>query len=290
MTDVRQTMKRFADMIDAELESTLAGLRSTPPILLEAMRYSVFPGGKRLRPVLALAAADASGDLSAGLAAALAVELIHCCSLVHDDLPCMDDDDFRRGKPSCHRAYGEAMAVLVGDALLTLAFEVLGRAIVTTKDHSEACRLARATAVIATAAGGEGMIGGQALDIDVAAELELAGLDRINRMKTGALIRGAVVAGAVAAGADEALVFALGEYGSQLGRAFQISDDLLDMAADGDRTVGNANPGYPAVIGEQAARELARETATGAVRALGPLGGRGEFLRGLAGLMLDRNS
>jgi geranylgeranyl diphosphate synthase type II len=267
-----------------EVEGALAAwLPASRSRLRQAMRYSLLAGGKRIRPILTLATAEAVGAPARRvLPFACALEMIHTYSLVHDDLPAMDDDDLRRGRPTSHRVWGEGLAILVGDALLTEAFAVMAAARTTP-----AARALAAIAEVAAAAGEAGMVGGQALDL--AAEGQGAGLGRvrdIHRRKTAALLRAAVRVGALVGGAPAPVVRRLTAYGEHLGLAFQIADDILDAAggpaADGrtDREHGKAT--YPAVLGVAgAARALRRERAA-AVAALATLGAGAAPLRGIA--------
>ncbi len=259
--------------------------RHLPPArvrLRQAMRYSLLAGGKRIRPILTLAAAEAVGASAArALPFACALEMIHTYSLVHDDLPAMDDDDLRRGKPTSHKVYGEGLAILVGDALLTEAFRVLAAA-----NGSPAVR-ARVIAEVAEAVGEAGMVGGQALDLAAeGAPTSLQKLQAIHRLKTGALLRVAVRVGALVGGAGPAALRRLSAYGEHLGLAFQIADDILDAAggpeADGrtDRELGKAT--YPGVLGLAGARRHAARERDAALAALRPLGRRAEALRALA--------
>jgi geranylgeranyl pyrophosphate synthase len=263
-------------LVERELMEALS-LADAPARLREAMRYAVLGGGKRLRPLLCLGAAEAVGtDPSAALPAAAAIELVHAYSLVHDDLPSMDDDDFRRGRPSCHRAFDEATAVLAGDALLTLAFEV---ACERTRPPERAPAVALA---IARAAGAAGMAGGQALDVEAEGrELSLDALERLYGLKTGALFEGSVRAGALAAGASEGELARLADYARAFGIAFQIVDDVLDVVADAR--------GVPALLGVEAARARARELATKAVEALGVFGPAADPLRELVRVGVERD-
>ena len=254
--------------------------RRVPPKLGEAMRYSLLAGGKRLRPVLVLAFGDATAAASNGGAgpandAACAVEMIHTYSLVHDDLPSMDDDDLRRGRPTSHKVYGEAMAILVGDALLT-------DALATVATGPEACR-ARLVQELAAAAGGAGMVGGQVLDIATDRPAELDYLVRLHRMKTGALLKASCRMGVIVGGGGAAQLEAAEIYGEAIGLAFQIADDVLDVTSTpekmGKPTRADSEAGrhtFPAVVGLERSRQLAREhadTAVAAARALEPEAG-----------------
>lgn len=281
--------------IEAALDGLLPAAGEPPAALHEAMRYAVLGGGKRLRGTLVLAACEAvGGEPERVLPLAAAVELVHAYSLVHDDLPCMDDDDLRRGKPTVHRRYGEGLAVLVGDALLTRAFEVLFLLPRLTD-------IPPATAQeigweLAQAAGSTGMIAGQVLDL--AAEGRPARVEEIREIhlrKTAALIRAAVRAGGMAAGAPPPVLAALGAYGEALGLGFQIVDDMLDVVGDRERLgkeVGadrrRQKATYPAAAGLANARGAAVEAIRRAEAALAPLGEQAEPLVALARFVLER--
>ena len=263
-----------------------------PPRLAEAMRYSLLGGGKRLRPILALMAAEACGaDADSAMPAACALEMVHTYSLIHDDLPSMDDDDLRRGRPTCHKAFDEATAVLAGDALLTLAFEVLAR------DLPEKAA-ARCVLALAEGAGPAGMVGGQMADLQAEGtpDATLGALEAIHRRKTGALLRASLKMGAIVAGADPAVLRAFDVYGHAVGLAFQIVDDLLDVQGDeaklGKRVNKDHGLGkwtYPGLLGLEGSRRHAARLADEAVKALGPLGARGARLRALALDLLERD-
>ena len=288
--------------IDAALETALPVPPACPPLIAEVMRYSLFAGGKRLRPILTLSAAEAvldgrqadpgSCDLGPALAmpAACASELIHTYSLVHDDLPAMDDDDLRRGRPTAHVVYGEGVAILAGDALLTHAFVVLTQRPSNTPPEFDQRRL-RAIARLAEAAGAAGMVGGQVLDLAATGsgprdedpkhrdEPDDAALREVHERKTGALIGAAAVSGAILAGGDETAVEAIDRYAAHLGLAFQIVDDILDVeghAADLGKTAGKDaaahKPTYPSVHGLDRSRVLATEAAAAAREALATAG------------------
>lgn len=218
---------RLTAAFEAALEAHLATWSGWPARLVESCRYVLQGGGKRVRPLVALLAAEAVGGSSrAAMPWALALEMVHTYSLVHDDLPSMDDDDVRRGRPACHVAFGEALAILTGDALLTEAFRVVGAA---PWPGEVAARL---TALLGSAAGGAGMVGGQVLDVGAEPLADAAALEAMQRMKTGALFRAAAEGGAVAGGAGDEAVRALRRYGDALGLLFQLTDDLLDRAQD----------------------------------------------------------
>ena len=266
------------------------------PRLGEAMRYSTLGGGKRLRPALVYATGTALGAQPEALDdAAVAVEMIHVYSLVHDDLPAMDNDDLRRGRPTCHKAFDEGTAVLVGDALQALAFQVLAGA--TGSRLSAAARLQQIQ-VLAQGIGTAGMAGGQAIDLEgVGQRLDAAAVEGMHRRKTGALIRASVLLGAIGAGIDSGDDYdALGRYGAELGLAFQIQDDVLDVAGETGamgKTAGadaaRGKPTYPSVHGLARAGELARLHRDAAVAALGSLAMRAPELVVLARTVVDRN-
>ena len=292
-TRVRGYQARSEQMLDRYLTLSDPGT----PRLLEAMRYSVLGGGKRLRPVLVYCTGEALGAALPTLdAAAAAVELIHAYSLVHDDLPAMDDDDMRRGRPSCHKAFDEGTAVLVGDALQALAFEIL--AVDDSPAVGPAQRLL-GMRVLAEGIGTGGMAGGQAIDLEaVGHQLDLDAIREMHRRKTGALIRASVLLGAAIAGlpAGPALD-ALGVYGAEMGLAFQIQDDILDVEGDvavlGKLTGADAargKPTYPSTVGLDAARQLAREHRDRAVASLDHVPAGREILTGLARFVVDRTS
>ncbi len=273
----------------------LAGEISRPARLLAAMRHGVLNGGKRLRPFLVLeSAALFSADGEAALRTAAALECVHCYSLIHDDLPAMDDDDLRRGQPTVHRAFDEAAAILAGDALLTLAFDILAdEAISLPADRRAALVLA-----LARAAGLGGMAGGQMLDLDAARNLpDEAGIIMLQAMKTGALIRFACEAGAIVAGAAADDRERLAEFGSAIGLAFQLADDLLDLTADagtlGKATGKDAAAGKATLValhGERWARQQLHGLVGQASALLEPYGERAALLRTAASFIATRDS
>lgn len=261
--------------------------------LAESMEYSLTAGGKRLRPILLMAAADAAGGRGEDyLTSACAVEMIHTYSLIHDDLPAMDDDDYRRGKLTNHKVYGAGLATLAGDALLTMAFELLAR-----QQGVPAETMLRVVREISEAVGANGMVGGQALDL--ASEGKRIDMDTLRRMhmaKTGALFRASVRSGAILGGADEAQLAALTEYAEAFGLAFQITDDILDVTGDA-ATIGkpvgsderNHKSTYVTLTSLEEAKRLAREAADRAHEALAPLGGKAAFLDELAEYLVTRD-
>ena len=280
---------------DAVLARVLPADGSEPAELVRAMRYAVLGGGKRLRPMLVYAAGAALGaPLDALDAPACAVELIHAYSLVHDDLPSMDDDDLRRGRPTCHVAFGEATAILAGDALQALAFEVLASqtAMSSVELQLEMLR------ILATACGAHGMAGGQAMDLAaVGRSLDLPALERMHAHKTGALICASVRLGALSAGcADASMLDALERYGRAIGLAFQVRDDILDVEGESHalgKTAGkdaaSAKPTFPSVLGMDASRAHLREMVDAALAALEILGERAAPMAELARYVAERN-
>lgn len=288
---LQERLEQFRQWIDAELRTYTEFSDDCPPQLREAIRYSLLAPGKRLRPLLVLLAAEAVGGIvKQALPAACAVEMIHTYSLVHDDLPAMDDDDLRRGQPTCHRAFGEAYAILAGDALLTLAFEVLAR------DTRPAEAAARCCVVLAEAAGARGMVAGQADDMaEDAAQGDIARLEAIHRRKTGAMFLASLRLGGIVGGGNSAQLTALETYGTCLGLAFQIVDDLLDVAGDenlvGKRLGKDSDQGkltFPGLLGVVESTRRAEELIERACAALVPLGERSESLDALARYVLDR--
>jgi geranylgeranyl diphosphate synthase, type II len=272
---------------EAALLAILRDLGTIPESLRAAMEYSLMAGGKRLRPALALGAADlVAGDDAVALPVACGLEMIHTYSLIHDDLPSMDNDDLRRGKPTLHKAHGEALAILAGDALLTLAFDVIAQ----TGD-------VRVVSEIARAAGAQGMAGGQVMDLESEdKQLTLGELRKLHEAKTGALICVSVRAGAILAGADADLLEALTQYGDHIGLAFQIADDILDVVGAEEALgkpvgsdEGNQKATYPAVVGLDRSRLLAQEAAASAVGALEGFGPEADIFRDLAQFIVERD-
>jgi len=283
---------RLAAAIDTALDRYSQFDEGCPSELAEATRYALLAPGKRLRPRLVLLAAEACGGLlDDALPAASAVEMIHTYSLVHDDLPAMDDDDLRRGRPTCHKVFGEAVAILVGDALLARAFEILA------SDVRPAERAAHCCAVLGRAAGATALVGGQASDLaaGIAAD-DIPSLESIHRRKTGALITAAVELGGIVAGATREQLASLRVYGQNLGLAFQITDDLLDVSGAqddvGKRLAKDADRGkatYPQLLGIEASRARAAELIDRACEAVKTFGDAAQPLVELAMSMRDRN-
>ncbi len=306
--DLADWMVRHGARVETALEEVLAlrppegrtGGRGdrAPDMLAEAMRYAVLDGGKRVRPLLVYAAGEVSGAEPAVLdGCACAVELIHAYSLVHDDLPCMDNDDLRRGKPTVHRRYGEALAMLVGDALQALAFEALVRPLHSGPAQAAGLPVADLVTTLAQAAGAAGMAGGQALDLQaVGSRLDRPGLETMHRMKTGAMLAASVRLGMLAGGpmADRTRE-AVDTFSDAVGLAFQVVDDILDVTADSatlGKTAGKDQaqdkPTYVSILGLEESRALAEQLAARARESVGHLGGRGARLRQLADFIVKR--
>jgi geranylgeranyl diphosphate synthase, type II len=281
-------------LVEAALDRLLAGLGTWPPLIFEAMKYSLFAGGKRLRPILLMAAADAvGGDGSRYTHVACGLEMIHTYSLIHDDLPAMDDDDLRRGKPTNHKVFGEGIAILAGDGLLTAAFEVM-----LSQPEVEPGALLAVVRGIAAAAGASGMVGGQVVDLmSEGKSLDAATLKLMHQAKTGALFRAAITSGAMLAGASEEQVTALAEYAEQFGLAFQITDDILDVAGSAE-TIGkpigsdekNNKVTYVTLYSLPEAEKMARQAVEAAVAALAGFGGEADILRELVRYLVNRES
>jgi len=280
--------------VDAALETILPPAEARPASIHAALRYSVFAGGKRVRPMLCLEAARIfAADVAAVMPVACALEFIHTYSLIHDDLPALDNDDLRRGHPTCHKQFGEAIAILAGDALLTLAFETLAAAPV------EPVRRVALIAEIASAAGTrDGMVGGQVADLEAEKQPVTADmLEYIHKSKTAALIRASILAGAISAGAEETDIARLRRFGDQIGWAFQVTDDILDVeessaalgkSAGKDQAQQKAT--YPALFGLAKSNDFARELAQSAMAELAPYGERAARLKALAEFLVARRA
>jgi geranylgeranyl pyrophosphate synthase len=285
----------FGARVERCLEQWLPDPQTEPRRLNDAMRYAVLGGGKRVRPALVYFTGTALGVDERRLdGPAAAVELIHAYSLVHDDLPAMDDDDLRRGRPTCHRAYDEATAILVGDALQVLAFEILADDPAMVPDPAQRLEIIR---LLARASGTAGMAGGQAVDLEAAGHvLSLASLERMHRLKTGALIHASVMmAAASAERLPSNLAQALDVYGAAIGLAFQIQDDILDVEGDagllGKRTqadAARAKPNYPSIAGLAGSKARLGQLHDEALAALEPLGTEADPLRWLSGWLTER--
>jgi geranylgeranyl diphosphate synthase type II len=296
-------LQRGRVLVDEALERWLPKPPACPGIIGDAMRYSVFAGGKRLRPMLTLAAAEAVDPEATHLAlpAACAIEMIHTYSLIHDDLPAMDNDTLRRGRPTLHVVYGDGIAILAGDGLHAEAFTLLAVAPeVDTPDMLE--RRLRVLRTIGYAAGPAGMVGGQAIDLQAAGQvpdrhltLDAQGLQEMHARKTGALIRASAVSGAIIAGAEKARVDAIDRYAAELGLAFQIVDDVLDVegsSADLGKSAGkdaaNAKPTYPSLYGVEHSKILARQCFARAIDAIDAAGLTDGQLPAIARWVVDR--
>lgn len=292
---IQEYLAERQHFVDAELDRLLPPETIPPETIHKAMRYSVFAGGKRIRPVLCLEGvrAVAGQDVAGAVAVACSLELIHTYSLIHDDLPALDNDDLRRGRPTCHVVFGEAMAILAGDALLTLAFQVLAEL------PAPADRKVRLMAELATASGTVGgMIGGQVADLEGEGKPpDAALLESIHRAKTGALLRASLRMGAIYAGATDAQYAALSCYGEHIGLAFQIVDDILDVEESSEalgKTAGKDAAQhkitFPAVYGLEVSRTMAEAECARAHQVLEPFGERAARLHELADLIVRRKS
>jgi len=293
--DLNAYLKERKLLVEEALEHYLPPQKGFYNPIVEAMRYSLFAGGKRLRPILCLAATEVvGGKKETALPVACALEMIHTYSLIHDDLPAMDNDDFRRGKPTNHRVFGEAMAILAGDGLLTEAFYLL-----TYPDLLEKippAQLVWISHLIAQAAGFRGMVSGQVMDLEATGkEIGLEELKAIHDHKTGALIRVAVESGAIIGGGNKTEVEALKEYGTQIGLAFQIVDDVLDIEGnpeDMGKNIGSDEPQqkatYPKLVGLNEAKEMAQTCIKRGIHALKPFGERAMPLKALAQYIIER--
>ena len=294
--DPHERIRRWQEAFDERLSELLAIASETPGTLLESMRYSTLAGGKRMRPMLVYAAGEALNLPPDRLhAIAMAIELIHTYSLIHDDLPAMDDDDLRRGRPTNHRRFDEATAILAGDALQALAFEVLATDEQLGRDTASQVRIIRD---IAQACGAEGMAGGQVLDLAaIDQHISYEELETMHRMKTGALIRVSATAPALVAQAGEDRIGRLDRYGDCVGLAFQIHDDVLDVTASSQQTgkpaqadAARNKPAFPSVIGVKASRARAEELCARAIEALEDFPGDTGMLRWLAEYAIHRDS
>lgn len=295
MTDLAKALKDIGAAIDETLDALLPGADGPESPMIEAMRFSTLPGGKRLRPFLLVASADMFGVArSASLRAAAAIELVHTYSLIHDDLPCMDDDDVRRGRPATHIRFGEATAILAGDALQTLAFEVLA----SDDTHSNPAVRLELVRTLALAAGYQGMAGGQMIDLAAEShELAIPEITRLQQLKTGALIACACESGAILGRAPSRQRAALHAFSHDLGLAFQIADDLLD--AEGSETAAgkavrkDAKAGkatFASVLGSDRARQQAAMLSDQSISHLDPFDGEADLLRAVARFVINRDA
>ena len=294
--DLEAYLSEKKAVVDNALDACFTDSEGLSSDIIDAMRYSLFAGGKRLRPILCIAGTEAVGGAETDvLPVACALELIHTYSLIHDDLPVMDDDDLRRGKPSNHKVFGEAVAILAGDGLLTEAFNLITTTKVTEKVSPGS--LLKVTSMIARAAGHRGMIGGQVVDIQWEGKTADHSLvEFIHTHKTGALISVSVTSGAILGGGDQSQIEAITSYGEKTGLAFQISDDILDIEgkrdtmgkiAGADELKGKVT--YPAVVGLDRSREIQARLVQDAVESLGMFGPSAEPLRRIARYIVERN-
>ncbi len=295
--DLKAYLEERRGLVNRTLEAYLPAVRGPAFRVVQAMHYSLFVGGKRLRPILCLAATEAvGGDPGEALPVACALEMIHTYSLIHDDLPAMDDDDLRRGQPTCHKKFDEATAILAGDGLLTEAFHLLAEAAPRFEGREKV--LLEITELLSQAAGYRGMVGGQMLDLMAEGrKVTFKELEYIHRLKTGALLTAATRSGALVAGGSRAEVVALTGYGERFGLAFQITDDLLDVEgtteeigkpAGSDEARQKAT--YPALVGLEASRQWARRLVEEAAALVAPFGERAAPLGELAQYLLSRRS
>jgi geranylgeranyl diphosphate synthase, type II len=293
--NIQNYISEFKSAVDECLCSLMPAESEAPPTIHRAMRYALFAGGKRVRPILVLAAGESLGGARGTLLQlGAAVEMIHTYSLIHDDLPALDNDDLRRGRPTCHKVFGEAMAILAGDALMTRSYQVLAE----LPGLSEATRLAIIREIACATGTIEGMIGGQVVDLESEGKpINAQVLEYIHRSKTGALLTACMRCGALAAGANPRQLQALTEYGRKTGLAFQIVDDILDMTASSEKLGKTAGKDqkvkkatYPALYGLDASRAHARELISAAVEEIRELGDPAESLRELARFVYSRTA
>ena len=291
--DIRQYLKEKREIVDNALKKYFLNAKDEPlRKLKESMKYSLFAGGKRLRPILCIAGAEAvGGNCQDVLSVACALEFIHTYSLIHDDLPVMDDDDLRRGMPTNHKVFGEAIALLAGDGLLTDAFYVM-----SIDRKIEPTRLLRVIHLIAKAAGSNGMVGGQVADIQSEGkDVDIKTLEFIHTHKTGALIMASVTSGAIIAGGSEDEVKAISSYGKKIGLAFQISDDILNVIGDPElmgKNVGSDKEKhkvtYPAIIGLEKSKEVQKNLIDSAISSIDQLDSKADPLREIAKYVIER--
>ena len=295
---VLQALEEHRVLVEEALDRALPPEKAWPETIHRAVRYSLFAGGKRIRPMLVMAAGDAVGAVREEVVPfACAVEMIHTYSLIHDDLPAMDNDDLRRGKPTSHKVFGEAIAILAGDALLTRAFHLLAE-VPAGWDAARVARRLRALALLGEAAGTSGLIGGQVEDLESERRaVDAPTLERLHRAKTGALLSACVRGGAILGGADDAMLARLGRYASAVGLAFQVVDDVLDATETAEqlgKTAGKDGKAdkatYVRIHGLERSRALAQELRGEALAAVEGLGERGQALAYLARLIVDRRA
>ena len=292
--DLRAYLQERRETVEKALALILPELEGPAADVVKAMKYSLFAGGKRLRPILCIAGAEALGvDGSQVMPVACALEMIHTYSLIHDDLPAMDNDDMRRGKPTNHKVFGEAVAILAGDGLLTEAFRVMAK---TPMGKSKPESLLKVICLVAQGSGYQGMVGGQVTDIQSEGKtVEPATVEFIHSHKTGALIAASVTSGAILGGATEPQVNAISEYGREIGLAFQIADDILDVEGDSEK-MGKGVGGdarkkkvtYPSVHGLVRSREIQKQSIDQAIHSLKTFDSKADPLRALATYIIER--
>lgn len=295
--DFKARLKEIIKIVDSNIDKYLPPEDKFPQTIYKSMRYSVFAGGKRLRPVLAVAACEAvGGNIQEVIPFACAIEMIHTYSLIHDDLPAMDNDDYRRGRLTNHKVFGDAMAILAGDGLLNKATETMIKA--PLQNGKDYLKYLKAMDEVMTASGTEGMIGGQVVDIE--SENKTIDTDTLYFMhahKTGALITAPVRVGAIIGGASEEVINALTEFSKNLGLAFQIKDDILDITGDEKKLgkkvgsdINNNKSTFPSIFGLERSQEMVVEVSQKAMNALDILGDKGEFLKEIANYLINRES
>ncbi len=295
--NIKHYLEQKRNDVNQYLDSVMPSPATTPASLHESMRYSLMAGGKRIRPILAIATAEAMGQPAPGLMPiACSLELIHTYSLIHDDLPAMDNDNFRRGKPTNHKIYGEALAILAGDALLTMAFDLCSRAIL---GHGyDPARQVRLIQELAYGSGNMGMVGGQVLDVQAEQKnINLSTLQNIHKHKTGMLIRAAVRMGAIVAGAGLPQLDGLTNYAEEIGLAFQITDDVLNVTGTSEELGKNPNTDakrrkktYPTFYGIEQASKLARDCVARAIAHLSSFGQAADPLREIGQYIISRKN
>ncbi len=295
--DLKEYLKEKKKLVDKFLDNYLPKADVHPKVLHEAIRYSLFAGGKRIRPILCIASCEAvGGDIDAALPAASAIELIHTYSLIHDDLPAMDNDDYRRGRLTNHKMYGEAIAILAGDALLTMAFDMFSDKELNSRLDSDS--LLSIIKIIASASGSTGMVGGQAADIQASGEeVNLPEVEYIHIHKTGALIRASVCTGAIAGDASDDELSALTRYGECIGLAFQIADDILDIEGSRDEIgkdvgsdIAKEKVTFPSLIGVSESKKRAKELVEKAISSISVFDEKVEPLREIARYIVERKN
>lgn len=293
MSDLKTYLTDRSAVVDAALNRFIPSEDTSPPTIHKAMRHSIFAGGKRLRPILCLAAAEAcGGSIDTAMPAACAVECLHTYTLIHDDLPCMDDDDFRRGVPTCHKVYGEGVAVLAGDALQALAFQLLAEVPANAQFN-----VGDYVRELAITSGSLHLIGGQVMDLEgEGKKLPLADLRYVHESKTAALLTTSIKLGGMSAGASTEQIAALHAFGWNTGLAFQIIDDILDvtqttekLGKSAGKDLASEKSTYPALLGLDASRAEAQRLTTEAMNALTIFGDQAERLRQMAGYLLARD-